>query len=317
MDRRTFLLAAGAPSLSAPAQAQAPVIDTAWVDRRRGRELPLRVRPPAGDGPCAVVIHSHGLGGSRDGGDVWGEAWAAAGLLVVHVQHPGSDIEVARRGLAELQAAGSARELLARVADLRFVLDEVARRQAAGDAAWARARVDAMGVAGHSFGGHTAMALAGRRYPVPLPMDDPRPRAFVVLSPSPAEGMASPQAAFGDIRRPCLLVTGSHDGDPFGRYARGETRAAVYDALPPGRRALLWVDGADHMTLAGNRAQPIRGRGPFARVPEAADGETAHHERVARITATWWRAHLADDAQAAAALRPPAGLAAGDRWRSD
>lgn len=313
MRRRALLVAGWAPWAS----AHAGPIDTVWVDAERGRELPLRIRRPVGDGPWPLVVHSHGLGGSRDGGDVWGEAWSAAGIVVLHVQHPGSDIDVARRGLSALRAAGSLEQLRARVADLRFVLTEAARRARAGDAALAGVQPDAVGVAGHSFGGHTAMALAGRRYPLSPAFDDPRPKAFLVLSPSPAEGMPTPQAAFGAIDRPCLLVTGSDDGDPFGRYERGEPRAAVYDALPPGRRALLWLEGADHMTLAGNGQSPIRGAGPFRRRPAAVEREAVHHQLVARLGALWWRAHLAGDAAAAQGLRSPTGLAAGDRWRSD
>lgn len=29
---------------------------------------------------------------------VWGEAWAAAGFAVLHLQHPGSDFEAVRAG---------------------------------------------------------------------------------------------------------------------------------------------------------------------------------------------------------------------------
>ena len=46
--------------------------------------------------PWPVVIFSHGLGGKREGGTVWGEAWAAAGFVVVHMQHIGSDLDAVR-----------------------------------------------------------------------------------------------------------------------------------------------------------------------------------------------------------------------------
>jgi hypothetical protein len=98
----------------------------------------------------------------------------------------------------------------------------------------------------------------------------------------------------------------------------GEDRARVYDGLPPGQRALLWLDGADHLTFGGNGERRLRARfGPLKRSPGAADSEPRHHDIVAAITTLWWRAHLLGDASVMSALRSPQGLEAGDRWRLD
>jgi hypothetical protein len=92
----------------------------------------------------------------------------------------------------------------------------------------------------------------------------------------------------------------------------------VYDGLPSGQRALLWLDNADHMTFGGNSERPINARrGPFKRDAQVAEREPAHHALVARLTTLWWRARLLGDAAALAALRAPEGLAPGDRWRMD
>ena len=313
LSRRQALIWLALPAVASAFEA-AP-LDGLWRDAARQRDLPWRFRQPAGAGPWPLVLFSHGLGGSREGGEVWGRAWAAAGLAVLHLQHPGSDVEVLRGGLPALRAAASASQLIARAGDVRFALDEIGRRSGAGETPWAGLQADAIGVAGHSFGAHTTLAVAGQRYPEPIDLGDARPRAFVALSPSSPTGPgASAAHAFGAIARPMLAVTGSRDGDPFGRFDGGESRAAVYDGLPPGRRALLWLDGADHMSFAGDRTGRIPGRGPFARQPLALEREPAHHARVARISALWWRAHLWADAAAAAALAPPQGLGAGDRW---
>lgn len=93
------------------------------------------------------MLYSHGLGGSRDGGAAWGQAWADAGIAVLHLQHPGSDSDTLRNGLAALRAAASAEQLLARVRDVRFVLDEVERQAAAGVEPWRSLRLDALGLA--------------------------------------------------------------------------------------------------------------------------------------------------------------------------
>ena len=91
----------------------------------------------------------------------------------------------------------------------------------------------------------------------------------------------------------------------------------LYDGLPPGQRALLWLDGADHMTFAGNARQRINGSGPFRRADGAHAREPAQHAVVADVTTLWWRAHLLGDAAAREALRQPAGLGAQDRWQRD
>jgi len=302
----------------------AGAVDETWHDAARQRDVPLRWRWPEGGEPCALIVHSHGLGGSRDGGDVWGEAWQAAGFAVVHVQHPGSDTEALRAGLRALRSAASAEQLLARVADMRFVLDEVERRQREGRGPWSRVRLDALGASGHSFGAQTVQALAGKRFAVRAPdLTDSRYRAFIAFSPSPGRGDPQTlQQQFGAIARPILLVTGTLDGDPLPGLGGGETsadkRAAVYDGVPSGKRALLLLDGADHMTFSGNAAQRLTARrGPLKREPIAAEHENEHHALVARVTTLWWRARLLGDAAALAALRTPEGMGAGDRWRMD
>lgn len=322
--RRDCLQGGLALALSAggtPAVHAATVKDGHWQDAARGRRVPWRLRLPESDGPWPLVVFSHGLGGSVDGGTVWGEAWASAGLAVLHLQHPGSDTDTLRQGLRTLKAAASAEQLVARVLDVRFVLDELARRAAAAEAPWSRLRADAIGLCGHSFGAQTTLAIAGQRFPVAAAggaAADPRPRAFIAFSPSqPRGGRVDLSQTFGAIARPMLLLTGSEDGDPFGSYDSGEPRAAVYDGLPPGQRALLWLDGADHMTFGGQVLRHTPLLGPLRRHGPAAQRQVAHHALVARITTDWWRAQLLGDAQARDALRQPAGLGSLDRWRAD
>lgn len=323
MDRRRFILraAVAAAALDTALAAHATVRDDDWLDARRGRRLPVRVRWPDGDAPCALVVHSHGLGGNRLGGDVWGEAWRRAGLAVLHLQHPGSDTEALRGGFSALRAAASAEQLRERVADAQFAAGEAERRARAGEPGWARVRGQALGMSGHSFGAHTVQALAGQRYPVPAARAmataaaaDPRFKAFIAFSPSPGRA----PDAFAGVTRPFLAITGSHDNDPLRQVLTGADRARVYDGLPPGRRALLWLDGADHMSFAGNGEQRLRARsGPLEREPDAAEREPRHHALVAAITTLWWRAQLLGEAQAIEALRAPTGLAEADRWRQD
>ena len=314
MHRRQLLAQAAAlPWLAlAPWRAaRAAVVDESWHDPRRDRHLPLRIRWPEGSAPCALIVHSHGLGGNRGGGDVWGEAWRRAGLAVVHVQHPGSDTEVLRDGLLALRKAASGDQLRERVADVKFLIDEVERRARANEVAWSRVRLDSLGLSGHSFGAHTVQAIAGQRFLVAAEgVADARFKAFIAFSPSPGQAAN----AFAGVTRPFLTLTGTHDDDPLRNTMTGEDRARVYDSLPPGRRALLWLDGADHMSFGGNSEAGARAR---RRERSAAAGEERHQALISDVTTLWWRAHLLGDAAALDMLRSPSGLGEGDRWRSD
>ena len=300
--------------------AEGPVLDELLSDPARGgRPLPVKLRLPVGDGPWPWVVHSHGLGGSRDGGAAWGRAWAGAGVAVLHVQHPGSDRDTLREGMPALRAAASGEQLLARVGDVAFVLDEAARRARSGSL-WAQLRADAVGVSGHSFGAHTVQAVAGQRFAaagVAAATGDPRPRAFVAFSPSPggrAEARNDAARAFGGMARPFFSVTGSLDANPLAGRGQerddGYYRTQVYDGLPAGAKALLWLEGADHASFGG-------GTGPSAQVSRRRDAavlaaEPAHQVLIAGLTALWWRWRLSNDAAADAALRALAtGQAAG------
>ena len=319
MKRRTLIrLAAVLGPCAALPGARAADADDTWHDALRARDVPLRLRWPAGDGPCALIVHSHGLGGNRDGADAWGRAWQQAGFAVLHVQHAGSDTDVLKSGMRALRSAASAEQLRARVADMQFVVDEITRRVQQASAGWSRVRLDALGASGHSFGAVTVQAIAGQRFAVPAPdAVEPRFKAFIAFSPSPGQGLA-PEAAFAGVTRPFLAVTVSLDSDAMGRGSSGAESARVYDALPSGQRALLWLDGADHMTFAGNAAQPLRARwGPLKREASAAEREAQHHALVTKLSTLWWRAKLLNERGAADALRAPEGLAAADRWHQD
>ena len=145
LTRRATLAWAALAVQAGSARAAPEVQDDTWRDTARGRDIPVRLRWPAHPGPWPLLVYSHGLGGSRQGADAWGQAWCEAGFLVLHLQHLGSDAEVLRRsGLAGLRAAGNGEQLIARAADVRAVLDGAARRQRDGDTRWTLVRLDAV-----------------------------------------------------------------------------------------------------------------------------------------------------------------------------
>lgn len=255
----TFALLAAAPALSAP------VCDGTIADPARNRSIPVRIRMPDGAAAQApVILFSHGLGGSVEGGTAFAKEWAKAGFLVIHVQHPGSD-SGAWQGKANpkaaLTAAANGRQLMERVGDMKRVADAVQAGQVIGACDLKRGDPARMGAAGHSFGAHTVLALAGQSFgPLGARGLDSRFKAVAALSPiAPRNDPARAKAAFGGIRIPLLSATGSEDGSPF---ANGKSlaeiaaaRASVFEALPASRTGEasigLWIDGADHAALSG------------------------------------------------------------------
>ena len=324
-NRRQVLAGSAAGFFSAIATplawAQSPAyVDDTWQDARRQRAMPVRIRWPQGTPPAAgwpVVVYSHGLGGSREGGDVWGQAWVNAGLVVLHLQHKGSDID-AVRGVASsfsdraaLRSVGGPDQLLARLQDVVFALDEIARRKTI-DKSWREVRLDAVGMAGHSFGAHTTLGVGGQSYPGHPGIKERRIAALLALSPTlPARGDAV--QAFAAVTQPTLCITGTRDDDVVGSGATPDRRAAVFGALPTGNKAMLLLKDADHMTFGGVTG---RAAGILPREAVTSQLQPQHHALVARITTDWWRAHLMGDGQAKVRLQSPAGLAVLDTWQA-
>lgn len=316
-----------AQTLGRWANAQTPgertVQDQTWRDDSRQRDIPVRIRWPALAAPngsgsdVPVVMFSHGLGGTRDGGSVWGEAWVQAGFVVVHLQHPGSDFEAIHSSAssftdpAALRRLGGAAQLALRLKDVGFVLDEMVRRKSAHQDHWAAVRTEQVGLSGHSFGAHTTLGMAGQRYPGFEGVSESRLAAFIAFSPSlPATGAAR---AFERITRPMLCVTGTRDGDVAGTGATPQQRMGVFAALPAGNKSQLVLADADHMTCAGQagRAVEIIPRESVTRQLQA-----SHHAAVVALTTDWWRAYLLGDSAAGQRLMHPVGLATGDTWQT-
>lgn len=296
------------------------VMDQNWIDPERQRIVPVRLRWPDESrfaAPWPVVIFSHGLGGTREGGSVWGEAWAAAGFVVVHIQHTGSDLDAVRSAARTftdqraLRTLATPQQLMARLLDVSFVLNEIEKRHSAKQDLWYSARPTQVGLAGHSFGAHTTMGMAGQRYPSFEGVSEPRLASFIAFSPTvPVVGSA--QGAFERLNRPLLSITGTLDSDVVGVGATPEKRKAVFSALPSGDKAHLVLMYADHMTFAGQvgRAAEIVPRESITR-----ELQEEHHARVAAVTTDWWRATLQADSQARSNLEAPKNLGVGDLWQ--
>ena len=131
-------------------------------DDTRDRNLPTTLYLPRNlDTPAPLIVASHGLAGNREGFDSIARHLASHGYAVATLDHPGSD----RRQLENL-LGGLAREIAEpteftdRPRDVSYLLDELTRLNDSGTLA-NRFDLEKIGMIGHSFGGYTALAVAG------------------------------------------------------------------------------------------------------------------------------------------------------------
>lgn len=135
-------------------------------DESRDRQFKLYIYSPQGRQrsleKIPVVILSHGLASRPEDFSSRAEHLASHGYLVALPQHPGSDYNYLQ-GLLEGYSNDifDLNEFIDRPKDISFVIDELERRNQAEYAG--RLNLQEVGVIGHSFGGYTALAVAGAR----------------------------------------------------------------------------------------------------------------------------------------------------------
>jgi predicted dienelactone hydrolase len=298
--------------LALPDASRPQTLDLTVTDLSRNREIPIKVYLPSAKTPAPVVLFSHGLGGSRDGSAFLGQHWASRGYLAVFLQHPGSDTSVWQgKPLADrmpaMRQAASARNFLLRVKDVPAVIDQLEIWNKSPDHPLAgRLDLKHLGMSGHSFGAVTTQAVSGQTMPIGnISFTDPRIQAAVIFSPSgPRRGDAKP--AFGGVKIPWMLMTGTKDISPIGE-ADLASRLSVFPALPPGGKYELVLDGAQHSVFT-DRALP----------GETGQRNPNHHRVILALSTAFWDAYLRDEPAAKAWLDgdgPRSVMEKDDRWQ--
>ncbi len=304
---------------SAPGPYAVQISEAVWRDEVRKREVPVRICAPK-PGKTAdkvadrvpVILFSHGLGGNREGGKIWAEHWAGYGYLVVQMQHAGSDdglwkgkpvSEIA----GDLKGGMSLQNLLLRIADVKFVIDEVLRRADAKEGPFAMADTARIGMSGHSFGAQTTLAVAGQSTPWGSGVSglDKRITAAIAFSPN-ARTKTNLDAQYGDIRMPFFSITGTRDAAILGDGTVYTDRQVPFRHMPKGDKYLVTFRDGDHMVFGGHT---LRGK----RVVER-DSEI--QKQVKAATLAFWDASLKGDKDAQKWLQADfkAGLGDGDSF---
>lgn len=152
---------------------------------------------PSPDGPFPVVVFSHGSGGLRQQTATIVETLVSHGFVVVAPDHAGNTAIDQLTG-TETDRATTA---INRVGDVGFLIDQIEQGALAAELA----DIEHLAVMGHSFGGFTALAVAGGFGAIPA---DERVDAIVPLA--PASSLLDDETLTA-IDVPMLIVTGSAD----------------------------------------------------------------------------------------------------------
>lgn len=296
-----------------------------WNDAKRNRTVPVKLYLPTSkqSGPSPVLIFSHGLGGSRDAAQYLGEYLAKKGYICVHVQHPGSDTAVARAAIfsnegtggggalgalremrhgfskekfsgvrAELGKAANGQNLILRVQDISFVIDELERRNKTDPLLAKRLDLSKIAVAGHSFGAGTALAICGQNYGTaanPRTAIDPRVKAGVYLSAPVNVRGRQLSDVYGQVKVPGIVMTGTEDSSPIGNTS-AEARRIPFDGISAPHQYLVNFIGGDHAIFGGRSFRPQK------------SGDEQFHQQINQIVGEFLDAYLLGDKSAQAWL---------------
>jgi predicted dienelactone hydrolase len=219
-----------------PGSAQVEILNLNLNDEKRQRKIPVDVYwSNSANTEKPVIVLSHGFGLVRTDLRYLAEHLASHGYVVAALEHPGSNF-TANKGANSLKP----QEFLDRPRDISFVLDELEKlNQNADNPLQGKLATNKVMVAGFSFGGTTALALAGGEFQLgslkqtcqqnagklslvqgflcvakELPEDsyqlrDERVKQIVALK--PATSLLFGETGLTKVQVPTLILTGSSD----------------------------------------------------------------------------------------------------------
>ncbi|MBE9012185.1 alpha/beta hydrolase [Pseudanabaenaceae cyanobacterium LEGE 13415] len=207
-------------------------------DRDRSRTFPIDVYLPQSTTSRPVIVISHGLGGDRSTFSYLAEHLASYGFVVAVPEHPGSNAEQMQALLSgTVDQLIPAREFIDRSLDVTVLLNQLERLS--NSRLRERLNMQQVGVIGQSFGGFTALTLAGapigfeqlradcskvenlfnfsltlqcRALSLPqrqYNLVDPRIKAAIAINPLDSRILG--QAGLSQIKIPLMMISGSAD----------------------------------------------------------------------------------------------------------
>lgn len=314
--------------------------------------LPQDKEEQGGDEKRPVVIFSHGLGGSGANYTYFGKQFASHGYIVIAPTHPGSDTEQAkewikthgglftngaektkerregepaekgpepgagmmpgmtREGGWMMTTVSDPENLRNRPKDISFVIDQIPGHAIIGPIADMRR----IGVAGHSFGAYTAMAIGGMTVDLPetdgrkgQSFRDERVRAVLPMSPEGAGTMGISAGAWDKFAAPVLFLTGTRD---YGSGARSAAwRREGFEGATGVDHYLITIENAGHMTFANpgeksaQQAAAGLGMGLLLLGQNDTKKQKEHIQLIESLSIAFFDAYVRGDAEAMKKLR--------------
>ena len=303
---------------------------TELILRDRSRDV-LRIIPtdiylPQGTAPpFPLIVISHGIASDRSSFAYLAEHLASHGFAVAVLEHPGSNAERVRRYLTGLAGPLEAKEFINRPLDIKFLLDELERRQKS-DPNLQGLNFEQVGAMGHSFGGYTVLSLAGAKINFNQLQQDCSPnissfnlslflqcqvtqlevkdyavqddRIKAVLAINPLSSSIFGESEISQIRVPVMLVANSQDiATPM---VSEQVRPFTWLTTP--NKYLVLIENATHFSAiaqidAENNVLPIP---PALLGPNPAPA----YSYLRALNLAFWEAHLVNRPEYASYLRP-------------
>ncbi len=297
-----------APYTSPAGPYEVASVDATWRDGARHRDVPVRIFAPKGGakyprgqavaGPLPAVVFSPGLGGSRAVYGYFAKSLAAGGYVVVVVTHKGTDTDffLKNGGKALWHTLEEETAWADRAADISFVIDRMIAKDQEQELLKGRVDAERIGVAGHSYGAFTSLAIAGQTSDTQAVKDrsyaDKRVKAVITMCPQfpPLFGLSA--RSWDKIAIPVMIMTGTND---IGMKLRSPQKTVCFKGMPEGDKYFFLLHGAGHMDFATNRK--------LFSTDDTEDKDMSFHGLICQGACAFFDAYLRGDKKALAWLK--------------
>lgn len=228
--------------------------DVVVRDDARGRDIRISIEYPTRGEKQPVLLFSPAYGASNQDYVGLSASWASNGYIVIRASHA----DLGRPREDNFAASQTATDWRNRVRDLTFLIDSLSSLEQRFPELAGKMDATRIGVAGHGYGGHTAMLAGGvRTFPGGVSYADPRIKAVVVMSPvGSGEARGLTRDSWSELRVPTLFMTGTRETSAI-ESETPEWRREGYLLAPAGDKWLVTLEGARESSFTGRMRDVI------------------------------------------------------------